>query len=117
MKSGYDALYGIFAFFLILTVALHLCIPKAKSITEEKTVTVSITKISGTPKINTDVSVDGKYRALLVDSDDETLTLKVNGEYLEAGFFAFRAKYLCLNQPIVFFAEWGYAEGRITDIY
>lgn len=117
MKSGYDALYGIFALFLILTVALHLCTPKATSVTEERTVTISVTKISGTPKTDTEVSVDGKYCALLVASDEKTLTLRVNGEDLEAGFFAFRAKYLCLNQPIVFFAEWGYAEGRITDIY
>jgi hypothetical protein len=117
MRSGYDAIYGIFTVLLILTVLLHVCIPNPKSTTEEKRITVSVTKIKGAPQLYTEVSLDGKHRAMLVETDEKTLTIRVSGEYLDAGFFAFRSKYLCLNQPIVFFAEWGYAEGRIIAIY
>jgi hypothetical protein len=50
MRSGYDAIYGIFTVLLILTVLLHVCIPNPKSTTEEKRITVSVTKIKGAPQ-------------------------------------------------------------------
>ena len=117
MRSGYDSIYKIFTLLLILTVALHVFVPKDETVSEERTVLISVTKIRGVPVRNSSVKIDGKYSARLLRSDGDILTLSVTGENLEAGFFAFRSKYLCLNQPIVFFAEWGYAEGRITAIY
>ena len=117
MRSGYDTIYRIFTILLVFTVFLHLFMPKEKTVSEQKNVALSTTKICGTPIKDSQIKIDGKYTATLLYFNGNLLVISVVGEELEAGFFAFRSKYLCLNQPIVFSAEWGYAEGRITAIY
>ena len=116
-RSCYDIIYPIFIILLLFTVGLHIGKSEEAIVTEEKHITVSISKTKGIPICAAEVRIDGKYTAKLISANEKTLTILITGEELEAGFFAFRAKYICLNQPIVLFAEWGYAEGRIIAIH
>jgi hypothetical protein len=116
-RSCYDVIYPIFIILILFTVGIHIGKNEERPAAEEKQIAVNVSKIKGIPICESAVKIDGKYTAMLISANENILTLTVSGESLDAGFFAFRAKYICHNQPISLFAEWGYAEGRIIAIY
>ena len=115
--SGYDIIYAIFILCLLFTVGIHVGTPSDSNVEIFKTVDVRLTRTNGDPAVGDIALVDGKYEATLIKLNDGIVSLLVPCEELDAGLFAFRTKYLSLNQPLKFFGKWGYAEGRIIDIY
>ena len=116
-KHFWDKFLAFFIIALAFTVGYHIGKGKETVKREAYEVRIATLKVKGEIREGAIVAVDGKYEATLFSHNESSITLTVDGEMTDAGFFAFGAKYLSCNQPIVIIGDSLYIEGRILAIY
>ena len=100
----------------LFSIGYHVGKDRSVDFKENALITVKLEKIKRTPEENDMVLIDGKYECRLVSIENGELSLLCEGYFNEAGFLFSGCKYISKNQPLKALEEWGYFEGRVSEI-
>lgn len=115
-KNIFDKLFFAFLLCALFVVGFHIGKEKSEDKNESVTIFVRVEKLKGNPKENDTVLIDGKYECRFVSLKNGEVSLLSEGSFEESGFLFYGCKYLSKNQPIKALGDWGYFEGRISNI-
>ena len=112
----FDALFALAVLSALFTIGLHLGKERAPSRDITMEITLRVEKKQGDFKTGSQILVDGKHEAEVLDVKESEITLLCRGSLEDSGYLAFGAKYVSKNQPIEAAGEGYYLKGRIFAI-
>ncbi len=116
MKNIYNLLFALVLFSLLFTVGFNIGSPPKTSGDGLISITVSLEKYKGKADIGDSCFIDGVSEAEITSLSPDEISLVCKGSIEAAGFLICGRKYISKNQPIKLHTDYGYFEGKISNI-
>ena len=114
--KGFDALFLFFILALCFSVGYGAVAGRGETEKESLTIELTVTKSNGGFGENEAMKIDGRIAATLVYLSKDEAIIRADATPSEAGWMLSHGKYISENQPIKFYSDTSYLEGRIKRI-